>query len=171
VKKKGFVGEFREFLLRGNVIDLAVGIIVGGAFQAIVNTLVNGCVMPIISLITGHVNFGNMFVILAKVPDWADPNLRRNLDYVNNTLGLPTLNYGQLITAVINFVIIGFVVYLIVKGINRLRALAQHPQAPQEKPQARKCPYCRAEIDTEATRCPHCTSRLESEPVPAGEGM
>lgn len=132
--------EFKEFISRGNVIDLAVGVVIGGAFTAIVNSLVNDILMPLISLLTGGLDFSAWVLPLAEGPDAA------------------AINFGALVSAVINFLLIGLVLFLLVKGMNKLhRKKAAETEAVKE---ARLCPYCRQEIADDATRCPHCTSEL-----------
>lgn len=150
---KGFIGEFKEFLMRGNVIDLAVGIIIGGAFQAIVKSLVDNIIMPVISIITGGIDFTNLYVVLkGDVPDGSTLAAAKEL-------GASTLNYGLLVSAVINFIIIGFVIFLLVKAINKIseRAKKKQPEAPAI---IKDCPFCKSEINIDATRCPNCTSEL-----------
>lgn len=153
-KGKGFFGEFKTFIMRGNVIDLAVGVIVGGAFQAIVKSLVDDVVMPVISLATKGINFSDLFIAL-------DGN-----DYVTlaaaQEAGAATLNYGNFISAVLNFLIMAFVVFLLVKGINTIAEKTKKPEAPAApaEPTTKECPYCKSEIAIGATKCPNCTSDL-----------
>ena len=150
-KKNGFFGEFKKFITRGNVIDLAVGVIVGGAFQKIVNSLVDDIVMPVISLATKGLDFANWFIALDG-KDYA------TLDAAKEA-GAATLNYGNFISAILNFLIMAFVIFLLVKGINSVVEKTKKPEAP-EAPKTKKCPYCKTEIDIEASRCPHCTSEI-----------
>ncbi|MEE8886313.1 MAG: large conductance mechanosensitive channel protein MscL [Eubacteriales bacterium] len=145
-KKKGFWGEFREFISRGNVMDLAVGMIIGSAFTAIVNSLVNDVVMPLISLLIGGISF----------------------DQWNITLGsgesAPVLGLGNFIAAVIDFLLIALVIFLLVRGINRIQEAAESAKGTKKEeaaPTTKICPYCKSEIPIDATRCPHCTSQLE----------
>lgn len=153
-KKNGFVAEFREFIMRGNVLDLAVGVIIGGAFQAIVKSLVDDVLMPVISLLTGGIDFNNWFIALGS-GDYAT-------SAEANAAGVATLNYGTFIGAVINFLIMAFVIFLLVKSINRISNKLKKEEAPvEEKPTTKTCPYCKSEIDISATRCPHCTSELK----------
>lgn len=140
--------EFKKFALRGNMIDLAVGVIIGGAFNALVTSLVNDIIMPILSLLTGKIDFSNLFIAL-------DGNHYDTLAAAQE-LGVATVNYGTFISGVINFIIMAFVVFLLVKGMNKL---ADHGKKPAE-PTTKKCPYCLSEIDIKATRCPHCTSQM-----------
>ena len=145
-KKNGFVAEFREFIMRGNVLDLAVGVIIGGAFQAIVKSLVDDILMPVISLLTGGIDFNNWFIALGS-GDYAT-------SAEANAAGVATLNYGTFIGAVI--------IFLLVKSINSISNKLKKEEAPvEEKPTTKTCPYCKSEIDISATRCPHCTSELK----------
>ena len=150
-KKNGFFGEFKKFITRGNVIDLAVGVIVGGAFQKIVNSLVDDIVMPVISLATKGLDFANWFIAL----DGAE---YASLESAKEA-GVATLNFGYFISAILNFLIMAFVIFLLVKGINSVVEKTKKPEAP-EAPKTKKCPYCKTEIDIEASRCPHCTSEI-----------
>jgi len=140
--------EFKKFLMRGSVIDLAVGIVIGAAFTVIVTSFVNDLLMPPIGLVLGRVNFVDLFVSL---DGRAFPSLA-----AAKAAGAPTLNYGAFITAVINFLIIGFAVFLVVRMVNRLMPPpAAAPAAP-----TRPCPFCTLAIPVSAVRCPHCTSEV-----------
>lgn len=145
---KKLIQEFKKFIARGNVIDMAVGVIVGSAFTAIVNSLVNDLFLPFVSLFTGGLEFESWSLPLRDGPD------------------APVLKYGQFIAAVVNFILIAFLIFLFVKMVNRLReaALADVEKEPTEK----TCPFCRTKIASKATRCPHCTSMLAEE-EPAAE--
>jgi len=134
---KQFIKEFKEFISRGNVMDLAVGIIIGGAFTSIVSSLVDDIINPLLGLF-GGMNFDQLKV---------------------NLLGEVTLYYGKFITAVINFLIMALVIFLIVKIMNTASKLV--PKQEEEEEKTKTCPYCKSEIDIEASRCPHCTSVLE----------
>ncbi len=152
-KKSGFMGEFKKFIMRGNVIDLAVGVIVGGAFQAIVKSLVDDIVMPVISLITKGIDFTEKFVALDGV------------DYATladaQAAGAAVLTYGNFISALINFFIMAFVIFCLVKAINTIseKTSKKEEEAPAE-PTTKVCPYCQSEISIKATKCPCCTSDL-----------
>jgi large conductance mechanosensitive channel len=140
--------EFREFASRGNVIDLAVGVIIGAAFGKIVTSFVNDIVMPPIGLAIGRVDFKNLFVALdgqhyASIAD-------------AQKAGAATMNYGVFMNTVVEFLIVAFVIFLMVQQINRLKTSAPAPPAED----ARDCPFCISRIPTRATRCPHCTSEL-----------
>ena len=153
-KGKGFAGEFKKFILRGNVIDLAVGVIIGAAFQAIVNSLVNDIIMPVLSLITKGIDFNEMFVAL-------DGNTYESLQAATDA-GAATLNYGVFIGSVINFIIMAFVIFLIVKCINKISEAGKKNK--EKEPETTKtCPYCKSVVDIKASRCPNCTSELEVE--------
>lgn len=132
---KKFFEEFRSFAMKGNVVDLAVGVIIGAAFQSIVNSLVNDIVSPVLGLFT-QMDFSSL---------------------VLNVRGVP-IKYGSFITAIINFVVMAFVVFLMVRLINKIKNFGHSHQATEEKPTTKKCPYCMSDIPYDATRCPHCTS-------------
>lgn len=156
---KKFFSEFKEFVMRGNVIDLAVAVIIGGAFQAIVNSLINDLIMPFIGLITGGVNFADQFIIL-KLPEGVAESQVTAANAAE--LGASVWAYGSFITAVINFLIMAFIIFLLVKAINKLSNLKKKEEV-EEEPTTKKCPFCCSEIAIEATRCPHCTSELLEE--------
>lgn len=151
-KEKGFIAEFKKFIMRGNVIDLAVGVIIGGAFQSIVKSLVDDIFMPIISLATKGIDFSNWFIAL-------DGNKYNTLAQAQEA-GAAVISYGNFISAVINFIIMAFIIFLFVKAINTLAEKTKKAEEPAA-PTTKKCPYCMSEIDIEATKCPHCTSSLE----------
>lgn len=141
--------EFREFIMRGNVMDLAVGIIIGVAFGAVVTSLVNDIIMPPIGLLLGKINFTDLFINLT--PDKAATSLKAAKD-----LGAATINYGVFINTIINFLIVALVIFLIVRAVNKLRRPAPAPAAT-----TKDCPYCYSSIPLKATRCPQCTSELK----------
>ena len=155
---KKFLKEFKEFALRGNVIDLAVGVIIGGAFQAIVTSVINDLIMPWVGLLTGGANFADQFAII-KLPEGVEAAQVTSVE-VAKELGVSTFNYGSFITAVINFLIMAVVIFLLVRGINKLTSLNKKEEAPAA-PTTKVCPFCKSEIAIEATRCPHCTSELD----------
>ena len=141
---KKYLEEFKKFISRGNVMDMAVGVIIGGAFTAIVNSLVNDIFMPLLSLITGGFDIAGMSVSFGVGDNAA------------------TLNYGAFLSAVINFLLIALVIFCIIKAMNTAKdkmLKKQEEEAPA--PTTKKCPYCMSEIDIQATRCPHCTSELQ----------
>jgi large conductance mechanosensitive channel len=147
----GMWSEFRAFIARGNVVDLAVGVIIGAAFGKIVTTLVEGVIMPPIGLALGRVDFASLFLVLdtAKgIPaSLADAKAK----------GIPVIAYGQLINDTVNFLIVGFAVFLLVKQVNRMK---RAPTEPAPAPATRECPFCATTIPIRATRCPNCTSNL-----------
>ena len=145
---KKLFSDFKQFCLRGNILDLAVGVMIGGAFGTIVTSLVNDLLMPIVGLITGGVNFSGLFLPL-------DFQTYPNLDAAK-AAGAATLNYGAFLQSVLNFLIMAFCVFTIV----RLMAKLMPPKKEEPKVDPPKCPYCKQSIDPEATRCPHCTSEL-----------
>jgi len=153
---KRFTSEFKKFILRGNVLDLAVGVIVGGAFQVIVNSLVNDVMMPLVSVFTKDINFTDWYVVLGPA-EYATLAAAQEA-------GAPVISYGNFIAAVVNFFIMAFVVFLVVKAINGVKDVGKKEEAPPA-PTTKKCDYCKTEINIEATRCPNCTSEL----VRAGE--
>lgn len=142
--------EFKEFLQRGNVVDLAVAVVIGAAFGAIVTSFVGDILMPPIGLLLGKVDFGNLFIDLSR-GGYASLAAAQEA-------GAATLNYGLFLNTIINFVIIAFAVFLVVKAI-KLTKRAEEPAAPAE-PTAKECPYCFTTISIQATRCPNCTSQL-----------
>jgi large conductance mechanosensitive channel len=146
--------EFKEFILRGNVIDLAVGVIIGGAFGAVVKSLVDDIIMPPIGLLLGRVDFANLFITL-KMGDPAGPYAQLA---DAQAAGAVTINYGVFVNTIVSLIIIGFAVFLIVRSINRMQ---REEPAPAAEPTTKNCPYCLTEIAIKATRCPNCTSQLE----------
>ncbi len=157
---KKFLAEFKAFALRGNVVDLAVGVIIGGAFQKIVTSVVNDLVMPWVGLLTGGTNFTEQFAIL-RMPEGVTEDMVVSLEKATE-LGVTTFNYGAFIAAVINFIIMAFVIFWLVKGINKLSGLKKKEEV-EEAPTTKVCPFCKSEIAIEATRCAHCTSELPEE--------
>ena len=143
--------EFKEFALKGNMIDLAVGVIIGGAFNALVKSLTDNLIMPVLSLITGKIDFSNLFIAL----DGGDYATLAKAQEA----GAATFNYGLFISEVLNFIIMAFVIFLMVKGINRLRRIGEKP-VEEAAPTTKICPFCKSEIAIDAQRCPHCTSDI-----------
>lgn len=142
--------EFKEFAMRGNVIDLAIGVIIGGAFGKIVSSLVEDVIMPLIGLLLGKISFANLFISLSG-EDYSSLAAAKDA-------GAPTLNYGLFINAIVDFLIVAFVIFLVIKAINKLQKPAPVVEAA---PTTKKCQYCVTEIAMEATRCPNCTSQLD----------
>lgn len=138
---KKFFEEFKTFIMRGNVLDLAVGVIIGAAFQAIVTSLTTDIISPILGL------FGGM-----------------NFDQYALTIGDVSIGYGKFLTAVINFIIMAFVIFLIVKLVNKIMGLGKKPEVVEEsEPTTKVCPFCQSEISIKAVKCPHCTSDIPEE--------
>lgn len=141
-KGKGFIAEFKKFVMRGNVLDMAVGVIVGGAFTSIVTSLNQDILTPILAIFGGT-----------------------DFSYLTLKLGVgenaPTLNYGNFITAVINFLITALVIFLLIRLINKIGDKLSHKEVKPAAPTTKKCLYCKSEIAIDATRCPHCTSELQ----------
>lgn len=148
---KKFLDEFKAFALKGNVIDLAVGVIIGGAFGKIVASLVNDIFMPIITLLTGGKNVNNLFVALSDTK-----GIVYNSIEAAKEAGVSTLNYGLFIQTLIDFLIIALFIFIFIKAINSMKK--KEVAAPAPVP--RLCPYCKQAVATDATRCPHCTSEL-----------
>ncbi|MCM1065211.1 MAG: large conductance mechanosensitive channel protein MscL [Eubacterium sp.] len=143
-KGKGLIAEFKKFIMRGNVMDMAVGVIVGGAFTSIVTSLNQDILTPLLGIF-GGTDFSNLYLTLGSGEN------------------APVLCYGNFITAVINFLITALVIFLLVKGINAIGDKLSHKKETPAAPTTKKCPFCKSEIAIDATRCPHCTSQLENE--------
>ncbi|NLE44804.1 MAG: large conductance mechanosensitive channel protein MscL [Chloroflexi bacterium] len=144
--------EFKEFINRGSVVDLAVGVIIGSAFGAIAQSLVNDVIMPPIGLLLGGVDFGNLFILL-KAGVTAPP-------YASladaQAAGAVTINYGAFINVVIHFLIVSWAIFMLIRGLNAMKRKETEPAAPT----TRECPYCLSTVPIKATRCAHCTSEL-----------
>ena len=145
--------EFRDFIARGNVIDLAVGVIIGAAFGKIVTTLVEGVIMPPIGMLLGQIDFSSLFFVL-DAPKPAFPSRWRGEES-----GIPVIAYGQFINDVISFLIVAGAVFVLVKQVNRIKSSMDHP-LPTAAPTTKECPFCASTISIKATRCPQCTSQL-----------
>jgi large conductance mechanosensitive channel len=144
--------DFKEFAMRGNVVDMAVGIIIGAAFGTVIKSLVADILMPPIGLLLGNVDFSNLFITL-KAGKAAGPYASLA---AAQTAGAVTLNIGVFINTIISFLIVAYVVFLVIRGMNRLQREQEAPPAATTK----ECPHCLSEIPLKATRCPHCTSEL-----------
>ena len=145
--------EFRDFIVRGNVIDLAVAVVIGAALGAIVKSLVDNVIMPPIGLALGGIDFSNLYIMLKQ---GISPGPYASLGDAQ-TAGAVTLNYGLFVNAVVTFVIIAFVIFMIIRSLNRI----QRPKVAPA-PTTRECPYCKTTISLAATRCPNCTSQLQA---------
>lgn len=151
----GMIKEFREFAVKGNVVDMAVGIIIGAAFGTIVQSLVNDVIMPPIGLLLGNVDFSSLFIVLregAAAGPYATPAVAK-------AAGAVTLNYGLFINTVISFLIVAFAVFMLIRVINRLK---REQPAPAAAPTTKECPFCYSPVPLKAIRCPHCTSELKA---------
>ena len=141
---KGFLKEFKEFISKGNVLDLAVGVIIGGAFGGIVTALTENIIQPLINCIGGTEIAGSFLIIPGKEET--------------------AINYGAFISAIINFLIMALVIFLIVKAVNKAMSIGKKPkEEPEAEPTTKVCPFCKSEIAIDATRCPHCTSEIPEE--------
>lgn len=147
--------EFKEFAMRGNVIDMAVGIVIGAAFGTIVKSLVADVIMPPIGLLLGNVDFSNLFLVL-KQGSTAGPF---STIAAAKEAGAVTLNYGLFINTVISFIIVSFSIFMVIKGMNKLK---REEETPPEEPTTKECEYCLSTVPINATRCSHCTSDLQA---------
>ncbi len=152
---KKFFMEFKEFISRGSVMDMAVGVVIGAAFQGIIKSLVDDVIMPFISLIMGGMDFSSWFIVVGDNPD----NLK-TIDALKEA-GIATFSYGNFISAVIYFLILSFVVFMMVKAIAKVKDFVPKKEEEEKAPTTKVCPFCCTEIDIKATRCPHCTSELK----------
>jgi large conductance mechanosensitive channel len=148
--------EFKEFAMRGNVLDMAVGIIIGGAFGTIISSMVNDVLMPPVGMALGNVDFTNLFIVLKQGTKAAAP-------YVAladaKAAGAVTINYGLFINSVVSFVIVAFCVFMLIRSMNKLK---REEAAPPAEPTTRDCPFCFSAIPLKASRCPHCTSEVKA---------
>ena len=142
------IEEFKKFVMRGNVLDMAVGIIIGAAFGKIVTSFVNDVLMPPLGLLLGKVDFSNLFINLSSTPAATLAEAKE--------AGLPVIAYGAFLNSVVDFLIVAFAIFMLIRQVNRLM-----PQKEEAAPEPHLCPYCKTEIPEEATRCPHCTSELK----------
>jgi large conductance mechanosensitive channel len=145
--------EFRDFIARGNVMDLAVGLIIGAAFGKIVTSLVEGILMPPLGLLLGRVDFSSLFTVLDS-----SKGVPASLAEAK-AQGIPVVAYGQLVNDIISFLIVGLAVFIVVKQVNRIKSAVDTP-APASAPATKECPFCVSTISIRATRCPHCTAQV-----------
>lgn len=148
---KKMLKEFKQFAIKGNMIDLAVGMIIGTSFNKIVSSLVNDMIMPLLGIFTGKIDFGKLYIAL-------DGNTYESLAAAEEA-GAACFKYGSFLAGLLDFLIMAFIVFLFVRGINKLREANKEPEAPKA-PTTKVCPFCKSEISIDATRCPHCTSEL-----------
>ena len=152
---KKFVEDFKDFIARGNALDLAVGVIIGAAFGAIVNSLVSDVIMPPLGMLLGKVDFNNLYIQLNK----AAVSLPKGTTLAAaQEQGAVVIAYGSFLMTIINFLIIAFFIFLLVKGVSKLSDVTKKEEVAE--PTTKTCPFCISEIPVEATRCPHCTSQL-----------
>ena len=152
---KKFFEEFKAFAMRGNVIDLAVGVVIGGAFGKITTSLVNDIIMPLIGRLFKADSLKNLFIPL-------DGGTYATAAEATEA-GAPILAYGNFLSVIVDFIIVAFCIFLVVKGINKLQNLKKKPEEEPAAPTTKICPFCKSEIPIEATRCPHCTSEIPAE--------
>lgn len=149
---KKMLNEFKQFAVKGNMIDLAVGMIIGTSFNKIVSSLVNDMIMPLLGIFTGKIDFAKLFIAL-------DGNTYETLAAAEEA-GVACFKYGSFLAGLLDFIIMAFIVFLFVRGINKMREANKEPEAPKA-PTTKVCPFCKSEISLDATRCPHCTSELD----------
>ncbi len=142
-----FIKEFKEFAVKGNAIDMAVGIVIGAAFTTIVKSIVDDVIMPLVGMLTGGVDFSNLFINLS------DKNVKTLVEA--KEAGVATINYGLLINSLIAFLIVAFVLFLVVRSINKLKR-----KEPEVTSDSKLCPFCKTEVKAAATKCPACTSGI-----------
>ncbi|MBI5055475.1 MAG: large-conductance mechanosensitive channel protein MscL [Nitrospirae bacterium] len=147
--------EFKEFAMRGSVVDMAVGIIIGASFGTIVNSLVADMIMPPIGMILGNVDFSNLFLVLKQ---GAQPGPYASIANAK-TAGAVTVNYGLFLNTIISFIIVAFAMFILIRGINQLK---KKEEIPPPAPSTKECPYCLSTIPVKAVRCGHCTSELKT---------
>ena len=155
-KAKGAMSEYKKFALKGNAIDLAVGMVIGSAFTAIVNAIVSCIITPVISILTNKIDISSLFISL-------DGKTYTSIDAAKEA-GAAIITYGELINSIINFLIISIVLFIVIKNITKAKSKLEKSEKDDEeaaKPKTKVCQFCKSEINIEATRCPHCTSMLE----------
>jgi len=147
--------EFKQFAMRGNVVDMAVGIVIGAAFGTIVKSLVADVIMPPIGLVLGNVDFSNLYIIIKERPTSRPFSTLAEAQKA----GAVTINYGAFINTVVSFVIVAFALFIVIKGMNRLK---REQETPPAEPTTKECSHCFTTIPVKATRCPNCTSELQA---------
>lgn len=145
--------EFRDFAMKGNIVDLAIGVIIGGAFGKIVTSLVSDIIMPLVGMLMGKVDFSNLFIPLGS-------GQFKTLEEAKKA-GVATLNYGIFINNIIDFLIVAFAIFFVIKQLSRFTKKKESKESISESPATKQCRYCYSEINKDATRCPHCTSVIE----------
>lgn len=157
---KSFFSEFKKFAMRGNVMDMAVGIIIGAAFGKIVDSLVKDVIMPPLGILLGKIDFANLYFVLKEGTGAAAPYASLE---AAKAAGAVTLNIGAFLNTIISFIIVAFAVFMLIKAMNTLQAKLDHDEKAQEaaEPTTKACPYCDTQIPVKATRCPNCTSELK----------
>lgn len=158
-KIKKELGEFRAFAIKGNVIDMAVGIIIGASFGGIVNSLVNDIIMPPLGWLLGKVDFTNLYIVLPTSLNLADIQTYPSLDAAKAS-GAVTINYGLFINQIISFLIVAFAVFLLIRGINKLQNAAKKEETKEAEITTKSCPRCTSTIPINATKCPCCTADI-----------
>jgi large conductance mechanosensitive channel len=153
----GMMKEFKEFAVKGNVIDMAVGIVIGAAFGTIVKSLVADVIMPPIGLLLGNVDFSNLFIVLKHGAEMMSYTTIAEAQ----ADGAVTLNYGQFINTIISFLIVAFAIFVLIKNINRMKR--EKVEEPAPAPTTKECPHCFSSIPIKAVRCPFCTSSISAE--------
>ena len=157
-KCKTWLDEFKTFAIKGNVIDMAVGIIIGASFSKVVDSMVNDIIMPPLGWLLGKVDFSNLYFTIPTTLDGTFPTYN-SLEEAK-TAGAVTINYGLFINTLISFTMVDFAVFILIKGINKLKAAAEKQEKEEVAATTKTCPKCFSEININATRCPHCTSEI-----------
>ncbi len=152
---KKFLSEFKAFALKGNVVDMAVGVIIGGAFGAIVSSLINDIIMPLLGLLI-KVDFNSWGVVLGDNPENLAPGAAAEA-------GLTVFYYGKFISAIVYFILIALAIFIVIRALRKAEEKAKKKEEPAPEKKPRLCPYCKQEVADDATRCPHCTSELPKE--------
>ncbi len=157
------LSEFKAFAVRGNVIDMAVGIIIGASFGKIVDSMVNDVIMPPLGWLMGKVDFTNLYLTMPTKLDDLGHMPHYDSLAAAKAAGAVTINYGVFINTLISFILVAFAVFLLIKGINKLQAAAKKEEATESAATQKACPHCFSQIDIRATRCPNCTSEIPAE--------